>query len=62
MKKEIFLEYVEQFLSKTNMSPTTFGTLALKQPNFVFLLRKGREAREKTQNKVITFIQKYEEK
>jgi hypothetical protein len=42
------------------MSETSFGTLALRQPNFVFQLKDGRECREATQEKVLEFMASYE--
>lgn len=60
MAKKEFLEIVEKFLIEYHFSPTNFGTKVLNDPMFVFHLRKGREAREETQNKVFAFIEKYE--
>lgn len=60
MNKNEFLEKVEFFLIKSGISATSFGILAAGEPNFVFGLRKGREAREKKQNRVLSFIARYE--
>lgn len=56
MDKKEFLEKVESFMERNNVAPTTFGIKALSEPNFVFSLRKGREAREETRRKVLAFI------
>ena len=53
---------VENFLKKTNMSPTAFGVLANKEPNLVFLMRNGRECREETRERILNFINSYGDK
>lgn len=60
MQKSDFLKTVENFIKKTGISETSFGIAALKQPNFVFQLKEGRECREATQKKVICFINNYQ--
>lgn len=62
MTKKEFLETVEDFLKKTGMAPSAFGMKSFGDPNLVFGLRLGRECREKTQGKVLNFINNYEEK
>lgn len=56
MQKDEFRKTVEDFIKKTGMSDTNFGIEALKQPNFVFQLKDGRECREATQEKVLEFM------
>ena len=56
-----FLKQIEMFISHHFMKPTTFGRKALGQPMFVFQLRLGRECRETTQEKVLTFMRNYKE-
>lgn len=56
MQKDKFRKKVEDFIKQTGISETAFGTLALKQPLFVFQLKDGRECREATQKKVLDFI------
>jgi hypothetical protein len=34
---------IEEFLTETGMTPTTFGTQVMRDPNFVFDMRNGRE-------------------
>lgn len=59
MRRKEFAETIESFLQKHNMAPTTFGTMANKEPNFVFLIREGRECREATQERVLQFMDQY---
>lgn len=61
MTKKDFAETIETFLEKHKMAPTTFGILANKEPNFVFLIRDGRECREETQARILNFMQQYKE-
>ncbi len=56
MRKKEFLETVENFLLRHNMSPTTFGIKSTAEPSLVFDLRKGRECREEKQDKILSFI------
>ena len=60
MRKAEFLEKVEDFLERTKMSPTAFGTKAKAEPNFVFEIRKGRECREEVQERVLRFMSEVE--
>lgn len=60
MTKKEFLQIIEDFLSRTAMAPTTFGMRSYGDPNLVFGLRKGRECREETQNKILDFINNYQ--
>ena len=52
-----FLKRVEGFLKSSGMLPTDFGKYALKNPSFVFRLRKGRSCSLKTAEKVLTFME-----
>jgi hypothetical protein len=47
---------VEAYLAETGMKPTTFGRLALGDPNFVFDLRKNRSPSLKLAEKVYDFM------
>lgn len=62
MTKKEFLQTIEDFLSRTKMSVSTFGMTTIGSPGLVYDLRKGRECREETQNRVLKFINTYEEK
>lgn len=59
MQKDEFKKMVELFIEEKKISETAFGILALKQPNFVFQLKEGRECREATQEKVLEFMANY---
>jgi homoserine dehydrogenase len=59
MQKDEFRKTVEDFIEETEMSETNFGIGALKQPNFVFQLKDGRECREATQEKCLLFMENY---
>lgn len=51
------LREVEKFLKVSNMPATRFGRAALGDPRFVFDLRKGREPRAATVNRVKAFLE-----
>ena len=59
MLKKDFRELVEKFLEITRIAPTAFGCKALRDPMFVSNVRKGREFREDTRNRVLLFMQQY---
>ena len=48
MSLDQFKSTVEDFLSKTGMTPTAFGKRFAGDPLFVFQIRDGREPREAT--------------
>jgi Meiotically Up-regulated Gene 113 (MUG113) protein len=48
---------IEVFLRKTGMSATAFGIQAANDPQLVHELRKGRECRKATRNRVAAFIE-----
>jgi hypothetical protein len=51
------LREVEKFLNRSQTPPTRFGRQAVGDPRFVFDLRKGREPRPQTVERVRTFLQ-----
>jgi hypothetical protein len=51
---------IELFLRRNAMTPTRFGREALNDSRFVFDLRKGRELREKTVNRVAGWLDRRE--
>ena len=53
------LSTIERFLAETRMSATAFGRLALRDPRFVFDLRKGRDCLSQTQSRALAFIERY---
>ena len=61
MTKEEFKNKILGFIEQTGMSATSFGLAATNNPKFVFDIKEGRECREATQEKVLTFINNYKE-
>jgi hypothetical protein len=47
---------IEKFLRATDMPPTKFGRLAVRDPRFVLDLRMGREPGEKITARVRAFL------
>lgn len=54
------LEKIEEFLEKTGMAATAFGTSAVNSPSFVFDIREGRGCGEAVQARILDFINNYE--
>ncbi len=50
------LVMVERHLRRRCVPPSRFGREATGDPRFVFDLRRGREPRQATQDKVLSFI------
>lgn len=53
------LSEIDEFLTESGMSPTTFGTKALKDPGFVFDMREKGKARSpsgRTASKIREFM------
>lgn len=53
-----FREQIEAFLVASNMTPTRFGVSALRDPNFVHDIRKGRVPSLSVAGQVLEFIDK----
>ena len=51
------LRDVEKFLRNSDMPATRFGREAVKDPRFVFDLRRGREPRPSTIERVRAFLE-----
>lgn len=51
------LRDVEKFLKNSNMPAARFGRESMKDPRFVFDLRKGREPRPRTVERVRAFLE-----
>lgn len=51
-----FLAAIERYLAQSNQAPTSFGIAATGDPNFVATLRSGREAKERTQERVQRYM------
>jgi hypothetical protein len=60
MEKKQFNFLIEEFITKQGISATSFGIKAIGESLFVFKLRKGRECREKTQQRVLDFMARWE--
>ena len=54
------LRQVERYLRRSGLAPTRFGREAVKDPRFVFDLRKGREPRAETVRRVVEFLERRE--
>jgi 2,4-dienoyl-CoA reductase-like NADH-dependent reductase (Old Yellow Enzyme family) len=52
---------VERYLRRSGMPPTRFGRECVRDPRFVFDLRKGREPRERTLRRVSAFLDRQEQ-
>jgi len=51
------LREVENFLRRADVAPTRFGREAVGDPRFVFDLRKGRDPRPRTVERVRTYLE-----
>ncbi len=51
------LDDIEAYLKRTGMTGADFGYAVLKDSGFVTTLRRGREVRRKTRQRVLQFIQ-----
>lgn len=51
------LREVEKFLRASEISAARFGREAMRDPRFVFDLRKGREPRHRTVTKVLAYLE-----
>lgn len=51
------LREVEKFLQESDMPAARFGREVLKDPRFVFDLRRGREPRPRTVERVRAFLE-----
>jgi 2,4-dienoyl-CoA reductase-like NADH-dependent reductase (Old Yellow Enzyme family) len=50
------LEQIEQYLVRTQLSPTRFGRMVVHDPRFVEDLRAGRKPRLQTMEKVSAYL------
>lgn len=55
------IEDVENYLTQTGMNATRFGKVVMNDPNFVFELRKGRDFRFSTAERVREYISQISE-
>lgn len=54
------LEAIEGHLARTNQAATSFSRAVMKDPNFVFDLRGGRDYRSGTAKRVMEYIRTHE--
>lgn len=54
-----FLSQIEAFLAKSGMTPTRFGIEAVRDPNFVHDLRKGRVPSLKVAGDILSFMSRW---
>lgn len=54
------LSSIESFLRRTGMPPARFGREAVRDPRFVFDLRKGREPTARTRRRIAYFMDTHE--
>lgn len=54
------LRRVERYLRRSGMAATRFGREAVRDPRFVFDLRKGREPRARTLKRVSAYLSEHE--
>ena len=55
------LRRIENYLRKTRTSPTRFGREAVRDPQLVFELRRGRQARRLLEARVNAYIDRQEQ-
>ena len=58
----MLLHRIERYLRSTRMPPTRFGRNVVRDPNFVFNLRDGREPRDATTKRVQAYLDAEEPK
>lgn len=61
MKKFDFLNFIEAFLQRNSLKATALGLKAMGDSSFVWRVRQGRECREKTQEKVLRWMEDFEQ-
>ena len=54
--REQLISEIDKYLVAHEMHPTDFGKAALKDPNFVFDIREGRNPSSKTIDKIRLFM------
>lgn len=56
----MLLQRIDRYLRITKTTPTRFGRDAVGDPNFVLSLREGRNPRERTVDRVLSYLDAYE--
>jgi 2,4-dienoyl-CoA reductase-like NADH-dependent reductase (Old Yellow Enzyme family) len=54
------LRRIEKYLKRTRTAPTRFGREAVRDPQLVFDLRKGRQARRNLETRIHDYIDRQE--
>ena len=54
------LRRIESYLKKTRTAPTRFGREAVRDPQLVFDLRNGRQARRLTEARIHSYLDRQE--
>ena len=57
MLNDEFKTQIETFIHRVGITPTTFGRMALSDPNFISQLRKGRVCSLRTAEKICVFME-----
>lgn len=60
MTRADFLDLIEAFIERYEVRATVLGRDSIGDPNLVFDLRNGRELREATRNRVLSYMQDME--
>lgn len=50
------LEQIEEYLKQSGVSPSTFGRMAVGDPRLVADLKAGRRPRQRTQDRLKSFL------
>lgn len=56
----MLLQRIDRYLRVTKTTPTRFGRNAVGDPNFVLNLREGRNPRERTVDRVLSYLEDFE--
>jgi hypothetical protein len=62
MLNDEFKTQIETFIQRVGITPTTFGRMALSDPNFISQLRKGRVCSLRTAEKICAFMETYDQR
>jgi hypothetical protein len=58
----MLLQRIDHYLRNSKSSPSRLGRDAVGDPNFVMNLRDGRQPRQATLDRVLTFLEREEER
>ena len=60
-QSEAFIAQVDEFLARSEMTPTAFGRAAVNDPNFVADIRNGRKPNLGLVDRVHAFMRSHEQ-